>query len=148
MFVTGVWVFIFSARFSFIRKHDIKVFWGCYELGASFSPGGWGLFSSFKGGLFFAHLSFLGLSMKMTYNSSTRVSKVVLLRYKSQACKSKHKLRQILTKINYVKSSDKRPGYLINFEDFRGGNYWSEGFIKFLIDKAQYFPIGKKQNMK
>ena len=47
-----------------------------------------------------------------------------------------------------VKSSDKRPGYSINFEDFRGSNYWSEGFIKFLIDKAQYFPMRKKAKHK
>ena len=35
-------------------------------------------------------------------------------------CKSKHKLRQILTKTDYVKSPDKRPGHLTNFEDSRG----------------------------
>ena len=35
-------------------------------------------------------------------------------------CKSKHKLRQILTKTDYVKSPDKRPGHLTDFEDSRG----------------------------
>ena len=41
----------------------------------------------------------------------------------------------------YGKSSNKSPGRLLNFEDYRRGVYWRKAFIKFFAEKKFYNSI-------
>ena len=129
MFVTGVWVY-FLVQGSPLSESMIWKCWGCYELAPSFHQRVGGYLQVSRAACFtFSWVKYEDItipdSQKWYYYFTS-----------FKLCKRKRKLRQILTKTDYVKSPDKRPGHLVNFENFRGGNPWNESFMKFLIERA------------